>query len=477
MNSKKTIIWFDFETFGKDTKTTRPSQFGWVRTDMNLNILDKGILYSKLAKDYIPSIEACRLTKITPQECEEKGELEVKFAKKIFDILNEPNTISIGYNSRKFDNEILRFMFYRNFLDPYSFTWKNGCEYRDFMDFIYTFYSLDREKINWKEKEDGRISFKLEDIGAINNIDMSGAHDAMVDVLGMIEVAKLVKSKNEDLFNYYFDLDKKEIASLIATEKFIVHYSNRYKKENNFIGFLYRIKRDKNKAFYIDLLEEELDFSKTKEELKKYKYLTNEELEKLGEKRPAIHQLEANKMPLIMDGKNSLINLENTRLISNEVVRKKYKLLKEKENLENYSEIFSIDWEEEKDCDMALYNGFLFNISRGDREAKDRVVNSSKEELKEIKFKNKVLAELFFRFKGRNYPEILSYEELKRWEKYLSETYKTGRGLKRLNLLEESIQKCDLTNDIDAKLREYLTSLKISKKKKKKKESLQRTLF
>jgi exodeoxyribonuclease-1 len=33
----------------------------------------------------------------------------------------------VGYNTIRFDDEITRFMFWRNLIDPYAREWQNGC--------------------------------------------------------------------------------------------------------------------------------------------------------------------------------------------------------------------------------------------------------------------------------------------------------------------------------------------------------------
>jgi len=70
--------------------------------------------------------EAVMVTGITPQECNEKGIPEPEFAAKILAEFSQPNTCVMGYNNIRYDDEMTRYTFYRNFIDPYEYSWKNG---------------------------------------------------------------------------------------------------------------------------------------------------------------------------------------------------------------------------------------------------------------------------------------------------------------------------------------------------------------
>ena len=79
----KTFYWYDYETFGLSPRVQRIAQFAGIRTDENLNILDEHMFYCKPTHDCLPAPEACAVTGITPQLCEQKGLIEHEFIKKI----------------------------------------------------------------------------------------------------------------------------------------------------------------------------------------------------------------------------------------------------------------------------------------------------------------------------------------------------------------------------------------------------------
>ena len=114
-----TFLFHDYETFGLDTKRSRASQYASIRTDEDLNIIpgEEKVLYCLPQIDYLPSPEACLVTGITPLEIIEKSKVkdpsyevlsEYDFFKRINEEFSSPSTISLGYNSIRYDDEISR---------------------------------------------------------------------------------------------------------------------------------------------------------------------------------------------------------------------------------------------------------------------------------------------------------------------------------------------------------------------------------
>src|SRR5699024_1983298 len=98
--TQATFFWHDYETWGINPASDRPSQFAGIRTDAELNPVGKPImLYCQPTPDYLPSIDACLVTGITPQEAQEKGVSEAEFIARIHQELATPNTCTVGYNN------------------------------------------------------------------------------------------------------------------------------------------------------------------------------------------------------------------------------------------------------------------------------------------------------------------------------------------------------------------------------------------
>lgn len=172
-NSRQNTFYIhDYETFGKSPSLDRPAQFAGVRTDMDFNIIEEPlVIYCTPADDYLPDPEAVMITGITPQEALAKGVCEAEFARQINEAFSVPGTCILGYNNIRFDDEVSRNIFYRNFHDPYAYSWQNGNSRWDLLDVMRACYALRPEGIVWPENDEGFPSFRLEHLTRANGVE------------------------------------------------------------------------------------------------------------------------------------------------------------------------------------------------------------------------------------------------------------------------------------------------------------------
>ena len=232
--NQPSILWHDYETWGISPKFDKPSQFAGIRTDLDLNIIgEPEMFYCSPPVDYLPHPEACLVTGITPQKAQIEGLTEAEFSARIHGLFSQPNTCVAGYNNIRFDDEVSRYLFYRNFYDPYAREWQNGNSRWDIIDMVRACYALRPDGINWPTVErDGEqvVSFRLELLTKANGICHEAAHDAMSDVYATIAMAKLIKEKQPKLYDFIFNLKhKKQVKDLINTGEMtpIVHTSSK----------------------------------------------------------------------------------------------------------------------------------------------------------------------------------------------------------------------------------------------------------
>ena len=121
----------------------------------------------------------------------------------IHEIVNRPNSYTIGYNLLKFDDLFLRFGFYRNGLEPYNHQWKNDCQRLDLLAINRLYYLFDTNNpITYPHKPDGTPVFKLDQLIELNELAEGMAHDAGVDVEASIELARRLRESNPKLWDY-----------------------------------------------------------------------------------------------------------------------------------------------------------------------------------------------------------------------------------------------------------------------------------
>jgi exodeoxyribonuclease-1 len=210
------FLFYDLETTGLNRTFDQVIQFAAVRTDRDLNQLEEHNLNIRLRPDVIPS-PAAMLTHSIPVGALADGPCEFDAMSTIHHLFNTPGTASIGYNSLGFDDEFLRFAFYRNLLPPYTHQYANGCFRMDILAMVVIYWLYNRSVLNWPEHE-GQPSIKLEHINALNQLAEGPAHDALVDVHATVELARRLKAAPEvwDYLSGYFDknTDTRRMAAL-----------------------------------------------------------------------------------------------------------------------------------------------------------------------------------------------------------------------------------------------------------------------
>lgn len=457
MPVQNTFYWYDYETFGLDPRADRPAQFAGIRTDMNMNPIGApDIWYCKPQHGYLPAPEACLLTGITPQIAEEKGLPEAEFARRIYERMNEPGTISVGYNSLKFDDEVTRFLFWRNFYDVYGREWKNGCSRWDLLPFVRACWALRPEGVNWPDREtegeDGgektQKSFRLEKLSKANGLDHEHAHDASSDVLATVALAKLLADRQPRFWSWALkNRSKQAVGEALGSGEPCVLIDPSAGQERGFVRVVLPIPINtdyKNEVLVWDLLgnmEPESLIGMSPEEIARRAFGRRADL-KPGEERIPVRVIRINTFPVVCGNLKVLIK-------SKEVCDR---LKPDLEKIEKAAERFNAikaeiagpvqmarelalgsDEKEKNDPDSALYEGFL---ASEDQWMMNRLHEAEKnpEQLASdivegrIHFEDPRLAELFFRYRARNYPQTLSEEEMARWSDFCRDRLYNGNG-------------------------------------------------
>lgn len=188
-------LFYDIETTGLNKCFDQVIQFAAIRTDLELNEIERSEIQVKLNPDVIPTPGAIITHRIGIQEML-TGENENVAARKIHDLLNRPGTISLGYNTLGFDDEFLRFTFYRNLLPPYTHQYASQCSRMDIYPIAVMYHLYKPEILTWPII-DNKISLKLENINQANQLASGQAHNAMVDVEVTLALARKLKQNTE----------------------------------------------------------------------------------------------------------------------------------------------------------------------------------------------------------------------------------------------------------------------------------------
>jgi exodeoxyribonuclease-1 len=427
----QTLLWYDLETFGTAPAWDKVAQFAAVRTNDEFEpIEDPVVLYCKITPDYIPDPMACLITGITPQETLEKGMNEYEFIRAIDRELSRPGTTVAGFNSIRFDDEFIRNLYYRNFMDPYLREWANNNSRWDIIDLVRVTRDLRPQGINWPvDNETGKPTIRLEKLTEANNIGHQHAHDALSDVYATIEVAKMIQQKQPRLFKWVFDRrTKNALRPLIELDQMtpLLHTSGMLTSERGCTAIMAPITVDsenRNCLYFYDLsIDPEPLLTLPIEEVRRRIFSRSEELGDTP--RIPLKGVHINKCPVLAP--LSTLTAEAEERLGLDRVKcemNRHKLLQHREIIQKVRQVFEREEKDEgttikEDPDLQIYSGGFFRDD--DKTCFELVHNTLPENLHKLQppFRDPRLPEMLRRFVGRNYPETLPEERAKQWRSY-----------------------------------------------------------
>jgi exodeoxyribonuclease-1 len=450
----QTFFFYDLETSGLDARHSRIMQFAGIRTDMDLQQIGEPYnILVKLSDDTLPSPEALMVTGITPQQTQADGYTEAEFAQLLHDEIFTPDTVTVGFNSIRFDDEFIRHLFWRTFRDPYEWAWKDGRSRWDLLDVVRMTRALRPDGIEWPVV-DGKPTNRLELITKENGIDHFKAHDALSDVEALIAVAKLIRTKQPQLYQYLFDMrDKKRIQQLVNLEDKtpFVYTSGRYDAQfhKTTVGFPLTTGKNGNVVVY-DLRHDPAQFTGMSiDDLRKKLFAPWEERKAEGFVALPVKEMQYNRVPAVAP----LGVLEQAggwgqlQLDLATIERHKAVLLGAPHFAENIRSLFEsrAGFKKSPDAEAKLYDGF---VGDRDRLRIETVRNASDRELADFhpEFADERLDDLLLRYKARNYPRALSEAESQAWEEW-----RAGRITAQLPSFTKSLQRLVQTEQDEAK--------------------------
>jgi exodeoxyribonuclease-1 len=423
----QTFFFYDLETSGLSGRNDRVMQFAGIRTDMNLNPVGEpyNVLVA-LNDDTLPSPEALLVTGITPQQTVADGYTEAQFADLLLKEVFIEDTITVGFNNIRFDDEFVRHLFWRTFRDPYEWSWRDGRSRWDLLDVVRITRALRPEGIKWPVDSEGRATNRLELLSKENGIDHFKAHDALSDVEALIAVTKLIKEKQPQLYAYLLKIrDKKEIKKLVNLDEKqpFVYTSGRYSADHDKTTVAFPLTSGKNGSVVVyDLRIDPTPFvTMDQKALAKLLYASWEERKAEGFTPLPAKELQYNHAPAVAplgvleqgDGWNK-IHLDK------ETIEKHKKILLQAPGFaETIRGLFESkpEYKKSPDVEAQLYDGFL---NDADKLRVQMIAAADTQSLSDMHpdFQDERLSPLLLHYKARNFPKSLSADEAVSWEQW-----------------------------------------------------------
>ena len=426
------FFWYDYETWGKDVRRDRIVQFGGVRTDEELVELAPPIqLKCKPGLDCPIGPGAVSVHGIMPMQAHREGLPESEFARLIHAELSKRGTCSVAYNGMSFDHEMTRMLFYRNLRDPYAWAWKHGNTYWDTLELMRAAFLLRPEALKrWPEKSSGKPSFQLELLSEanLNSRSSESSHDAVADVAHMLAIARLVRERARDLWEYALELRfKKTVLDIMSTTEPVLHVVGQIDTSRHCATLLTPLDyRNGNSTYGFDLSNDPRPL------LKPFEQWTPEDRRKAWR---SIRSFKCNQSPFVCGWSNvpelvspglSIDDILAKMQLSEAEVQARHEKLQEyaaRERQHALHRFLEFEAAEKRlrysrplDPDEAIYDEFF---SGEDELLMYQVLQEGPNfDWRTVRSNDRRVEPLIFRYIARNFPEVLDEVGIERWEDY-----------------------------------------------------------
>ena len=192
-----TFAFYDLETTGLSPAFDQPLQFAAILTDADFREIERVNLRCRIAPHIIPSPWALAVTGVRPAQLLDPALPTLfEFTQEICALINRWSpAIWTGFNSIRFDEEMLRQAFYQNLQPDIFATQFNGNARFDLLTALYAVWHRQPDLFEWPVDETGRVRFKLDLITPLNGFAAHNAHDALGDVEATIHIAREIAQR------------------------------------------------------------------------------------------------------------------------------------------------------------------------------------------------------------------------------------------------------------------------------------------
>lgn len=317
-------VFYDLETTGRNSTWDQIIQVAAILTDDKFNVIDKFEERCRLKKGLVPYPEALIVNKTSVEILKNVNLSHYELTKKIETTFKKWSpAIFVGYNSINFDEEFIRKTFFKTLFEPYL-TQFNGNKRVDVIGMTRAskFYFPDCLKVGINEK--GNQVFKLDVLTELNNI-FHNAHDAMGDVDATIEIAKILQTSSNKVWNAGLKNNNKIDVDNFLIQNNIICMDEYLFGKFNVHAVTYVCKNQFNYPQCFDLIHDPLDYIDMS--IKDLKI-------KMKQKPKLIKEIKNNKNPILLD--SSVIHkMPVYQSIGMEVLTHRAEIIKQSSDFKN----------------------------------------------------------------------------------------------------------------------------------------------
>lgn len=208
------FVFFDTETTGLRRGFDQIVHFAAIRTDNDLNETDRFEVRSRLLPHVVPHPSALLTNRLSIERL-----IDVALPSH-YDMVRAIQrtllawspSIFVGYNSIRFDEEMLRHALFQT-LHPAYLTSNNGNCRADALGLMMAAATLSPACLVVPLEPEGRPTFRLDRLTSANHLTHDRAHDAMADVVATHQLCSLVRERAPELWQRFIRFSKKATVS------------------------------------------------------------------------------------------------------------------------------------------------------------------------------------------------------------------------------------------------------------------------
>lgn len=215
------FVFYDTETTGIDTDFDQILQFAAIKTDGDLNELDRFEIRCRLLPHVVPAPGAMRVTGVSVSQlhdtayCTHYDMVRAIRAK----LMEWSPAVVLGYNSIDYDENILRQTFYKTLHPPYLTNTNGNCR-GDVLRMVRSSSVFAPDAIVIPVDDKKKPVFKLDRVAPANGFDHSAAHDALADVSATIHLCRLLMRKAPSVWSTGMRFSQKaSVIDYVSSER------------------------------------------------------------------------------------------------------------------------------------------------------------------------------------------------------------------------------------------------------------------
>lgn len=214
------FVFYDTETTGIKTAFDQILQFGAVRTDHELNELDRFEIRCRLLPHVVPTPSAMLVTNVDVEKLTDPTlPSHYEMVRTIKAKLEEWSpSIFIGHNSLHFDEHLLRQAFYKTLHVPYLTNTNGNCR-TDSLRMIQAIAHFAPNTLAIPKNDSSEAVFKLDQLASINGFDHSAAHDAMADVEATVHMCRIIAEQEPAYWSSFVRFAQKTAVAEFVREE------------------------------------------------------------------------------------------------------------------------------------------------------------------------------------------------------------------------------------------------------------------